>query len=68
MARNTPMWHLRFMDARNNLSKACESMYQAASEDRNNPTFRDFHKRLQLLLSEIDDQTMDNLKRVREGR
>lgn len=63
-----PMWHRRFVNARNALGNAACEMEQAAFEDGNNPQFGALHKRIAALLASADKQLARNFKRVKKGR
>lgn len=58
-----PMWHSRFVDARNHLAEAAGLMEQAYFEDRNNEKFNALHKRLSAVLKSVDAQAMRNFRR-----
>lgn len=58
-----PMWHCRFVDARNHLAEAAGLMEQAYFEDRHNEKFNALHKRLSAVLKSVDAQAMRNFKR-----
>lgn len=62
-----PMWHRRFINARNFLGSAACEMEQAVFEDRNNPQFSALLKRMRALIEAVDRQLARNLKRVRKG-
>ena len=57
------MWHVRYMDARNSLSKALEEMRQASYEDRSNPKFEALAMKMDRLLVSVDAQMEKNFKR-----
>lgn len=61
-----PMWHSRFVDARNHLAEAACLMEQAYFEDRNNEKFNALHKRLSAVLKSVDAQAMRNFMRGRK--
>ena len=61
-----PMWHSRFMDARNHLAEAAGLMEQAYFEDRNNEKFNALHKRLSAVLKSVDAQAMRNFRSGRK--
>ena len=58
-----PMWHSRFVDARNHLSEAACLMEQAYFEDRHNEKFHALYKRLSAVLKSIDAQATRNFRR-----
>lgn len=61
-----PMWHRRFVDARNHLVEAVGLMEQAYFEDRHNEKFNALHKRLSAVLKAVDVQLWRNFKRGRK--
>lgn len=58
-----PMWHSRFIDARNHLAEAVGLMEQAYFEDSSNPKFNALYKRLSAVLKSIDAQATRNFRR-----
>lgn len=62
-----PMWHKRFVSARNFLGSAACEMEQAVFEDRNNPQFSALLKRMRTLIKSVDNQLARNFKRIRKG-
>ena len=63
-----PMWHSRFIDARNHLAEAVGLMEQAYFEDSSNPKFNALYKRMNAVLKSVTNQAMRNYKRgKREG-
>lgn len=61
-----PMWHSRFVDARNHLAEAAGLMEQAYFEDSHNPKFNALHKRLSAVLKSVDSQATRNFRRGRK--
>lgn len=61
-----PMWHSRFVDARNHLAEAVGLMEQAYFEDSHNPKFNALYKRLSAVLKSVDAQAMRNFRRGRK--
>ena len=61
-----PMWHSRFVDARNHLAEAAGLMEQAYFEDRHNEKFNALHKRLSAVLKSVDAQATRNFRRGRK--
>ncbi len=63
-----PMWHSRFVDARNHLSEAVGLMEQAYFEDSHNPKFDALYKRMRAVLKSVDAQAMRNCRRGRKEK
>ena len=61
-----PMWHSRFVDARNHLSESAGLMEQAYFEDGHNEKFNALYKRLSAVLKSVDAQAMRNFRRGRK--
>lgn len=61
-----PMWHRRFVDARNHLVEAVGLMEQAYFEDGHNAKFDALTKRLAAVLKSVNAQLMRNYKRGRK--
>lgn len=63
---NYPMWHIRFVNARNHLANAVQEMEQVVYEDNDNPKFVALHKKMRTLLKAVDTQWMKNCKRIKK--
>lgn len=63
-----PMWHSRFVDARNHLAEAVGLMEQAYFEDGHNPKFHALYKRMDAVLNSVTKQAMRNYKRGRKEK
>ena len=63
-----PMWHSRFVDARNHLSEAVGLMEQAYFEDSHNPKFYALYKRMRAVQKSVDAQAMRNYRRGRKEK
>lgn len=63
-----PMWHSRFVDARNHLAEAVGLMEQAYFEDGHNPKFHALYKRMDKVLDSVTKQAMRNYKRGRKEK
>jgi hypothetical protein len=57
------MWHKRFMEAQNLMSRATAMMKQAHLEDKNNKEFLDLYSNMSLLYGYIVAQSSKNFER-----